>query len=363
MTTTAGTTQDLELDLLAETARRLTTQRDAALDRVTEYGDAIAYLELAASAGGLVQIRRPGAATLLTTRVAGAAVDVLIAAPTLVECVERTRRVQVVAREGGSHRAAEAGEAATTPTTTAGARAETQTCRQHPFPAPSVATPAPADAGGDAGTAKRQDLNTRHIPPTDAGGEVDALSQHPVAVLSRYAGHLADCASHADAEEIACSCGYVGAWNAVFSRPAQAREAGEAEGSLAVALVKLVRAARNEERQRQRGSDKVYYKAGDELDTARAAVERIFAAQTCETERLKEWKAYALHCERVLADLRTVAADLYVASDADRHSRVAKLAVALDGGLPGYDKRVDAFRDVFSFAPPRGVAAETEGGR
>lgn len=90
---------ELERDFLAETARRLTAQRDAALERVTEYGDAIAYLELAASTGGVVQIRRPGAATLLTTRVAAAAVDVMVAAPTLLECVERTRRVRAVEAE------------------------------------------------------------------------------------------------------------------------------------------------------------------------------------------------------------------------------------------------------------------------
>ena len=76
----------------------------------------------------------------------------------------------------------------------------------------------------------------------------------------------------------------------------------------------------------------------------------IDALATLTRERA-EWKEYAYHCERVLADLRAVAAETFDHWDADQDSKVGKVLSALDGELRGYDKRIDAFRAVFDSRP------------
>ena len=94
------------------------------------------------------------------------------------------------------------------------------------------------------------------------------------------------------------------------------------------------------------------------LDAALATERARAEALGADAER---WREYALHCERVLADLRSVAADMFLHWANDRDSKVGKLLAALDGELPGYDQRCDAFRTVFH-ARPADRAAESAGG-
>lgn len=79
-----------ERDLLAETVRRLHAQRDAALERVTEYGGALVHLEREALRGGTWISRGVDGSILLTTDSGSA--ELCVIAHRLLECVELNRR-------------------------------------------------------------------------------------------------------------------------------------------------------------------------------------------------------------------------------------------------------------------------------
>lgn len=68
-------------------------------------------------------------------------------------------------------------------------------------------------------------------------------------------------------------------------------------------------------------------------------------------EQALAWQQYALRCERVLADLRGVAAEVAQHWDKGRDAKLGRMLFALDGEVRGYDARIDAFRDVLATRP------------